>query len=164
MRIILQTVNENLPLDIMMFRNHGSLKESDSFLIDVLKLAIHNIESRASISILKKTWKIIHNNHYINLSYGPVCDILSMKNSKGVDLTPISKTRIHDNMMLTFEEGLGFITVFYTTGYDACNLPECLKNTIEQEFWKVYYDNESQLSLEKSCTFYTKAALSCVLG
>lgn len=148
MRVVLQSVSDELPLDVMFFRNSFGFRESDSFLLDVLKLAIGNLEVRAGISILKKVWKVVHNNNQIFLSNGPVLEVISISNSKGVPLVPLSTARSHDNLLLTFPDGLGFITIFYRAGYDACNLPECLKNNIISEFLKIYDANERQLSLD----------------
>ncbi|WP_342262043.1 hypothetical protein [Alphaproteobacteria bacterium endosymbiont of Tiliacea citrago] len=150
MRIVLQSVNDELPLSVLFFRNSFGFCESDEFLIKILKLAINNIEARAGISILKKEWKVVHNNYQIFLKNGPVNEVVSIKNSKGKNIVPLSTVRKQDNLLLTFEEDLGFITIYYKTGYDSCNLPECLKNNIISEFLNVYDKNEKIIEKDKN--------------
>lgn len=151
MRIVLQSVSDLLPLDVIFFRNKFGFLDSDSFLIEVIKLAINNIEVRAGISILEKVWKVIHNNHQVALLNGPIIDILSIQNSKGQALEPLSKIRRNDNLILNFHPSVGWVTVFYKAGYNSSNLPECLKNTIISEFFKIYEQNEQKLSDQNQC-------------
>lgn len=151
MRVVLQKVHDSLPIDLISLRNSFGFNEPDSFLLEVLRVAIGNIETRSGLSLVRKTWKVVHNNTSVYLPYGPILSISSIADSKGNEIVPLSKQRSNDNLVLNFLDGLGFITIIYEAGYEECNLPVCLNNSLISEFLKVYDLSVGKMKQGEKC-------------
>jgi len=154
MRTILQSINDELLIDLSFIRDKFFLSEDDNYIKKILIMAIEEIELQRGLSLRKKTWKIIHNNCYFNLNFGPVNKIISIKDSFDKDLKPLHISRSHDNIMLKFDKDLGFICVEYESGYSKDNLPFCLQNTILEKFWELYSEDALNNEQDSDCDFH----------
>lgn len=148
MRMILESTNHDSLISLDELRLRLGIDESDEYLNGLLKIVAEDIELANGISLRKKRWKVIHDNHYINLSKGPVLQIISMKNSKGHNLKPLSISRTHENVMLKFSESCGTVEVIYEAGYTKDNLPDCLKTTLVKKF-KELYEKDKNIEVNK---------------
>mgnify|MGYP005855365205 CR=1 FL=1 len=143
MKKIVSFVSKDLPISLDFLKQKFLLDNNDNELNKILKIACDNVELKHSVNIIQKELKIVHNNNFINLG-GPVIDIISIYNAEGVEIVPVSVSRANDNVMLKFDENLGYICVTYKVGYNQNNIPNCLKNTIVEEFYKVYSENSQK--------------------
>ena len=138
MKAILEFKSDRLPVSTEYIKEHFALSESDSEVRQLLQIAIEHIELQNGLSLQPKTWKIVHDNNYIVLNFGPVTKLVSIKNNQGVDVKPVSVKRVHDNLILQMPEGDKLYHIRYEAGYDEASLPECLKHTIVEKFWELY--------------------------
>lgn len=138
MKAILEFKSDRLPVSIEYIKDHFALSESDKEVRQLLQIAVEHVELQNGISLQPKTWKIIHDNSYIVLNFGPVVKLLSVKNNQGADIKPISVKRAHDNLVLQMPEGDKLYHIRYEAGYDENTLPDCLKHTIVEKFWELY--------------------------
>ena len=138
MRAILEFKSNDLPVSLNYIREHFALAESDEQIKKLLNVAIEHIELQNAISLQKKTWKIIHDNDYIVLGFGPVVKLVSITDTNGNTLTPVSVKRSHDTLIIQMMESDKMTHVRYEAGYDEKTLPECLKHTICEKFWELY--------------------------
>ncbi|MFA6090051.1 MAG: hypothetical protein WC755_09420 [Candidatus Woesearchaeota archaeon] len=137
MRAILEHKFDELPIEISEVKEHFALSDSDSDIAKFLQNAIEHVELQTGLSLQKKVWKIIHDNSYLNLSFGPVLKILSITDGVGNAVEPMHIRRTHDNLILQFLKD-GVFKVRYEAGYDKETLPNCLKHTILEKFWDLY--------------------------
>lgn len=138
MRAILECKSKDLPVSIDYLREHFALSESNEQIKKLLQVAIEHVELQNGISLGKKTWKIIHDNDYIVLGFGPITKLLSITDANGKELKPISVRRANDTLIIQMMEQDSMTHVRYEAGYDEHTLPECLKNTICEKFWQLY--------------------------
>jgi len=141
MRSILEHKSKELPVNLEEIREHFALFETDEEIAKLLQNAVEHIELQTGLSLQKKTWKIIHDNSYISLPYGPVSNVISVHDSNGNKIEPVSVKRASGNVILNFKDDQGMVKIRYETGYDRETLPECLKQSIFEKFWEVYADN-----------------------
>ncbi len=141
MRAVLESISNNLPVSINYVREHFALDESDCAIRKLLHVAVEHVELQNGISLQKKTWKIIHDNDYIVLGFGPVTKLISIKDANGNELKPISVKRSNDTLIIQMQESDKMTHVLYEAGYDEKSLPDCLKHTVCEKFWELYSEN-----------------------
>lgn len=146
MRAILEHKSKEFPIELEEVKEYFALFESDEEIAKLLQNAIENIELQTGVSLQKKTWKIIHDNPYVTLNYGPVLKILSITDSNSNPVEPISVKRASDNVILQFKDDCKTVKIRYEAGYDVDTLPECLKHSLLEKFWDIYsqgFDNST---------------------
>lgn len=141
MKVILESRFGELPISISYIRDYFALSESDDDITSLLQAAVEHVELQNGLSLQKKVWKVIHNNDYIVLGYGPVVKLLSITDAAGVDVEPVCVRRSHDTLIIQLAEADKMTHIRYEAGYLQNTLPECLKHTILERFWDVYSES-----------------------
>ncbi len=136
MRVILESKSNDLLVSTDFLRSHFGLNNSDQSIRQLLAVAIEYVELSTGSSLITKTWKVIHNNNYINLPFGPVIRVISACDASNKPAEYEVK-RYMDSLILQFKSDSTF-KVRYEAGYSAQNIPNCLFNTIVEKFWDLY--------------------------
>lgn len=141
MKAILEFKSDVLPVPVEYIKDHFALSESDNDVKKLLQIAIEHIELQNSVTLQKKIWKIVHDNNYIILNFGPIIKLLSVADSSGKEIKPLSVKRANDNLIIQMMDSEKVYYVRYEAGYDETTLPECLRNTVVEKFWELYSQN-----------------------
>lgn len=142
MRPILEKKSSKLPINLKFLREKFYLEnESDSHLNNMLKIAIDYVEMQTGLSITQKVWKVIHNNNYVVLPYGPVTKIVSVFDDKKKNVKILKTERYRESFILHFSKDIKNVIISYEAGYNEENLPDCLKNSITEKFWELHCES-----------------------
>lgn len=163
MKAVLVQKSSVLPVSTEFLRSHFCLSESNLRIDQILKTATEYIELQTGLSLVRKTWKVVHNNDCFVLPYGPVVELVSVQNSAGLAVSPLKVKRVAESLAIHLAPKAGSVSVVYIAGYTQKNLPDCIKNLIVEKFWDLYsqdldfklsshsFSNHLFASLEGNC-------------
>lgn len=137
MRTILISKSDDLIIDLDELKDYFAISDSDENIAACVQNAIEYIEMTTGSSLQKKTWKVIHDNDYIILPFGPVVKLLSVTDKAGNDFSSYSLKRSRESLIVKLKRPTT-VKITYESGYSKQNLPNCLKKTIFERFWDNY--------------------------
>lgn len=118
----------------------------DDLITSLIKSAVQYCEKYSGLSFEPKQLQMYSTSRYIDLPYGPVNSITSVKDGVGKDMDYVTTGVKHPRVHAYSTQGY---IVTYETGYTPETLPELLKTAVKMLVATLYDNRENNVITDK---------------
>ncbi len=146
--------SDELPIDLDFIKQHFNISpnQTDSYVKNILKIALKSAETYTDRSIIMKRWCYRNKQTRIHLPKAPINKILSVsiQTPSGFEETKDFKMEVHNEYRIitlnqkTFDKE---VKVIYEAGFTKENLPTSILQFVLLKFDDIYHgNNENQMN------------------